>query len=579
MRIRGADLAAKALDDAKALFACGIPGTHNIELYDALEQSRVAPILVTDEQAASFMADGLARSSAGERVGVINVVPGAGVTHALSGIAEAYLDNVPMVVICAGIRTDTGRAYQLHDVDQLAILRPVTKSAVKIEKPEDIYPTIRQAFRIARSGVPGPAAVEIPANLIMQKHEVGDPEAAFAALSIPAPAFNLEDHDVQAAADILNNAKRPALYAGRGAAGATGVLEAVAEALQAPVATTIQGKGVIRESHPLWLWNTVGRAAPPFAKDLLDRSDAVLAIGCRFGEVATGSYGWQPCENLIHVDLDKKTLGANYEPKIGIHSDARAFLEKLLPLLKPREKDASIHLMISEGRESVRASQRAAKSKDRVSPSVLFPALQKLAGQDAVYTADSGNGTFLAMEHLSLEAPDRLLAPVDYSCMGYAVPASIGAKLAYPERDVIALEGDGALLMTGLELMTAARYGVGVVVVLLRDGELAQIAQFQRTALARQNSTVLHTYDAADFAKTTGCVHYKLDDDEKVEVILEKAFKDARMGRPVIVETAIDYSNKTYFTKGVMATNFLRLGWGERVRMVGRIAGRRLGIA
>lgn len=579
MRIRGAELAAKALDDEKALFAFGIPGTHNIELYDALERTRVAPILVANEQAASFMADGLARSSNGERVGVINVVPGAGITHALSGIAEAYLDNVPMVVLAAGIRTDTGRAYQLHAVDQLAILRPVVKSAVRAERAEDIYPLLRQAFAIARSGVPGPAAVEIPANSLMQAHEVDDPEAAFARLAPPQESWTLGDDAVQAAADLLNAAKRPALYVGRGAAAAATELIAAAEALQAPVATTIQGKGVFPESHPLWLWNTVGRAAPHFAKDLLDRADAVLAVGCRFGEVATGSYGWKPPENLIHIDLDERVLGANYEAKIAIHADARAFMEKLLPLLRPRPADASLARMIAAGRESVTASQRAAKSKDRVSPFALFDALQRRAGKDAVYTADSGNGTFLAMEHLRLEAPDRLLAPVDYSCMGYAVPAAIGAKLAYPERDVVALEGDGALLMTGMELMTAARYGVGVLVVLLRDGELAQIAQFQRTALARQNSTVLHTYDAADFAKTTGCVHYMLDDDEKIGAVLERAFADTRLGRPVIVEAAIDYSQKTYFTRGVLATNFLRLSWAERVRMVGRIAGRKLGIA
>ncbi|PCI37132.1 MAG: acetolactate synthase large subunit, partial [Elusimicrobia bacterium] len=435
------------------------------------------------------------------------------------------------------------------------------------------------AFAIARSGVPGPAAVEIPANLNMQTHEIGDPEAAFASLPKPAADFKLNLEDVKRAAQLLNDAKLPAIYVGRGAAGAIAPLIKTAETLQAPVATTIQGKGVFPESHALWLWNCVGRAAPGYAKDLLDRADAVLAIGCRFGEVATGSYGWEPTENLIHVDLDKRTLGANFKPKIPFHSDARVFLNHLLPLLKPRKENVSLRLMISEGREAVRASQRAAKSKDRVSPAILFNTLQALAGKDAVYTADSGNGTFLAMEHLSLEAPDRLLAPVDYSCMGYAIPAAIGAKLAYPERDVIALEGDGAMLMTGLELMTAARYGVGIVVVLLRDGELAQIAQFQRTALVRQNSTVLHTYDAADFARTTGCVHYKLDHDEDAKRLLSKAFEDARVGRPVIVEAAIDYSKKTYFTKGVMATNFLRLSWGERVRMVGRIAGRKLGIA
>jgi acetolactate synthase-1/2/3 large subunit len=579
MRIRGAELVAKALEDEKALFAFGIPGTHNIELYDALERSRVAPILVTDEQSASFIADGVARSSDGERVGVVNLVPGAGLTHAMSGIAEALLDNVPMVVLCSGIRTDTGRAYQLHDIDQLALLRPVVKSAVRAETADDLYPLVRQAFRIARSGVPGPAAVEIPANLLMQSHEVSDPEIAFARISPPEPAPAADNDAVARAASLLNGAKRPVIYAGRGAARAAKLLRETAERLEAPVATTIQGKGVFPESHPLWLWNGVGRAAPPYARDLLDRADAALAIGCRFGEVATGSYGWRPPDALVHVDLDPEVLGANYPAAEAVNADAGEFLERLLPKLEPRERNPSLRRVIANGLDSARASQRAAKKKDRVSPAVLFDALQRNAGTDAVYTADSGNGTFLAMEHLRLDEPDRLLAPVDFSCMGYAVPAAIGAKLAAPERDVIALEGDGALLMTGLELLTAVRYGVGVVVCLLRDGELAQIAQFQKTALARQNSTALHGYDAGDFAKTVGCAHFRADRDEEIEGALIEAFARGREGRPTLVEIAIDYSNKTYFTQGVLKTNFLRLSWNERVRMIGRFASRKLGIS
>src|SRR5512140_1056631 len=154
MKMRGSDIVVRALEDAGARFTFGIPGTHNIELYDALERStRVVPILVTDEQCASFMADGVSRTSSS--VGVVNVVPGAGVTHCLSGVAEAFMDNVPLVVLACGIRSDTGRAYQLHDIDQLALLRPITKAVLRPATGAEIYGTVSRAFELARSGSPG----------------------------------------------------------------------------------------------------------------------------------------------------------------------------------------------------------------------------------------------------------------------------------------------------------------------------------------------------------------------------------------------------------------------------------------
>ncbi len=285
MRITGARRVVQALVDGGADLVFGIPGTHNIELYDELERSPLRPVLVTDEQAASFMADGVSRTS--DRVGVLNLVPGAGVTNALSGIAEAFMDCVPMVVLASGIRTDTGKAYQLHAIDQLAVLAPVTKAAVRARTIEDIYPRIREAFVQAREGRPGPVAVEIPANLLMLTFPAEEPVFAAAPPRTPRPDPSL----LEAAARQLNGAERPALYLGLGAAGAADLLPLLAERLGAPVCTTIQGKGVFPESHPLWMWNGFGASAPPFASKIMESRDALLAIGCRFGEVATGSYG------------------------------------------------------------------------------------------------------------------------------------------------------------------------------------------------------------------------------------------------------------------------------------------------
>ena len=216
MRVSGAQLIIRALEDEGVRFAFGIPGTHNIELYDALERSSVQPILITDEQAGSFMADGLSRTTDG--VGVLNIVPGAGVTHALSGIAEAYMDNVPLVVIACGIRNDTGRAYQLHAIDQLAVLAPVTKSAVRAATADQIYPRLREAFRLARAGTPGPVAVEIPANLLLLAQDVSEVAYVAPPDAPSSPDLDLVDH----AAEMLNGAERPGLYLGLGAAGRVG---------------------------------------------------------------------------------------------------------------------------------------------------------------------------------------------------------------------------------------------------------------------------------------------------------------------------------------------------------------------
>jgi acetolactate synthase-1/2/3 large subunit len=205
-----------------------------------------------------------------------------------------------------------------------------------------------------------------------------------------------------------------------------------------------------------------------------------------------------------------------------------------------------------------------------VSPAHLLAAVQRLFGPDTVYTTDSGNGTFLAMELLRLEQPRKFLAPVDYSCMGYSVPAAIGAKLAAPEHPVVALAGDGAFLMTGMELITAVQEGIGVVVLVLRDRELAQIAQFQATAMNRKVASALPDYDLANLAKGMGCEFLHMDTDQEVEETLTTARVMAENGFPVVVDVAIDYSRKTFFTKGVVKTNLLRFPLRDRVRFVGR---------
>jgi acetolactate synthase-1/2/3 large subunit len=566
-KLSGGEIVVHALEDERIPFTFGIPGTHNIELYDALARSKsVRPILVTDEQSASFMADAVWRASG--HMACANLVPGAGLTHALSGIAEAFLDNVPMLVLGCGIRRDTKHAFQLHDVDQIAIAKPVTKAQFRPDTGQELYNTLRRACAIARSGVPGPVFVEVPANLYLFTHEV--------TLEYPTTQSRpaVEPEQIRRAADILGRARRPLLYVGFGAARATEEVLQLAERLDAPVATTFTGKGVFPESHPLSLWPGFGDAAPKFAREIARECDATLAIGCRFGEVGTGSYGMHPPRPLIHIDIDPAALNRNYTADLPIAADAASFLRELLVRLPKRAADAALRDRIRRGHEQVWNEWLSVKN-ERVSPPRLLRALQKHFGAETIFTADSGNGMFIGMECLRVDAPGRFLAPVDYSCMGYAVPAAIGAKLAQPAAPVVALAGDGALLMTGLEMITAVSERAPIVIVVLRDRELAQIAQFQQTALSRKTCSEVGDYDVAALASALGLEALQLGKDDDIDAILADAKRIVEHG-PVVIDVAIDYSVKTHFTRGVVKTNLLRLPWLDRLRFIGRAVSRKI---
>jgi acetolactate synthase I/II/III large subunit len=569
MAMTGAALVVKALEDEGIRLAFGIPGTHNIELYDALAVSeKVRAVLVTDEQSASFMADAAWRASG--VMACVNVVPGAGLTHAMSGIGEAFMDTIPMLVLGCGIRRDTEMAWQLHDVDQQAIAAPVTKGTFRPEKGEEIYPTIRRACALAREGRPGPVFVEIPANLYLFRH----PEPG--AWNEPAASEPVVSQELLARCiEVSGTSRRPLLYLGLGAARSGADLVRLAERLEAPVATTFQGKGVFPESHPLALWPGYGASAPPFARKIAAACDATIAIGCRFGEVATGSYGAPPPGRLIHVDIDPAVPGRNYPAEVAITSDAASFVRALLPQLPKRERDADLRDAIREGRTEA-AREMAEPSKEGVSPGALLRALQERFGPETIFTTDSGNGTFLAVEALVLEKPGKLLAPVDYSCMGYSVPAAIGAKLASPTAPVIALAGDGAFLMTGLELLTAASVGAAASFFVLRDRELAQIAQFQSVAFNRKANSVLPDYDLAAICRGVGVDCLTLRSDGEIETVVNEVAAALAEGRPVAVDVAIDYSRKSWFTRGVVKTNLGRLPWLDRLRFIARAVGRKV---
>jgi len=571
-----ASLLREALENVGVRYTFGIPGVHNTEIYDELAASPgITPVLVGHEGGAAFMADAVSRS--GSSLGTLVIVPAAGVTHAASGIAEAFLDGIPMLVIAGGIRRDTGRRYQLHDVDQHALLKPITKGTWLVERHADVIPTIYEAVRVATSGEPGPVFVEIPVNLQLI---AGDPGSAPGYGGPVEREARSTAADVEQAARLLAAAQRPALFVGWGAVDATREIAALAERLGAPVTTTLQGLSAFPANHPLHAGFCVGRAAVPAAENALRDCDCLLAVGNRFGEIATGSYGYEPPADLIHVDINPAVFNANYPARVSLEGDASVVLARLLQALPEVAQGATrrteVAARIAKDKAAYRDEWYAHDSKGRVNPARFFTALREHLDSDATVVVDDGNHTFLAAELMPIHRPRGFISPTDFNCMGYCVPATIGAKLARPKADVVGIVGDGAFRMTGLELATATALGLGVIVFVFNDGELAQISQAQQIPYNRKTCTVLGPLDVAGVAQATGATFLRIDDDAGIERALEEAFEVAATKRPVLVDVRIDYSKRTRFTEGIVKTNLERFDLPTKARLVGRALWRRV---
>lgn len=569
MKKTAAWLAVHALEQLGVRHTFGIPGVHNTELYDELNNSgSITPVLVTHEGGGAFMAEGFSRASDGG-IGVLAIVPAAGLTHAASGIGEAFLDGVPMLVITGGTRTDTGRRYQLHGVDQLAIAKGFTKAAFRIERHEDVVPTIFEAHRIATSGVPGPVLVEIPVNLQLFPREVGDPPTAPRPEAAPAPDPMLISH----AAGVLCEAKRPGIFVGWGARDAAADIAAIAERLQAPVSTTLQGLAAFPGMHPLHAGFGFSPSAIPAARNAFKDRDALLAVGTRFSEIPTGSYSAPVPGDLVHVDVDPQVFDANYPAKVAIAGDAKAVIAALRAEIEKRtlaRGDGALAQQIARDKAAYLEEWRRHDSKGRVNPVRFFDELRRQMPQDAVTVLDDGNHTFLTAELFTLGEGAKLLTPTDFNAMGYAVPAAIGAKLAQPSKDVFAIVGDGCFLMTCMEIVTAAANGIGVTYFVFHDGMLSQIAQAQQMPYSRTTCTTLGQVDLQGVATATGAAYVPMPDERSIAPAITQARGLAAAGRPVIVDIAIDYSKRTTFTAATVKTTFQRFPLGDRLRFAGR---------
>lgn len=574
MKKTGAALVRFALEQLGIRHTFGIPGVHTTEIYDELNRSgTIQPTLVTHELGGAFMADAVSRTGAG--LGTLVIVPAAGVTHAASGIGEAGIDGIPMLIISGGIHSNSGHRYQLHEMDQHALLKPLTKKTWRVTRHSEIIPTLYDAHDTALAGEPGPVFVEIPYNI---SNFLGDIDSM--------PGYQPRPHTSEPDTELLREAARalvlarqPGIFAGWGSVDAQTDLIALAEHLDAPVATTLQGLSAFPGNHPLHTGMGMGSYAVPAAEKAFERVDCLLAVGTRFSEIPTGSYGIQPPENLIHLDINPEVFGANYPARYRLQGDARQLLPALVAEVRALQSEASdtgIRALIAHEKATYQREWRNYNSGNRVNPELFFSRLRARLQDDAIIVADDGNHTFLVAELMPIIGARNYMSPSDFNAMGYCVPAAIGAKLTNPDRQVVGIVGDGALLMTGMELVTAVREQVGVMIFLFNDGELSQISQAQQIPYNRKTCTVLSEVDYQSFSLACGAAYVPIHDNRSISEGVNQALDMSAQGRPVLVDVRVDYGKPTRFTSGVVKTNLGRMAARDKARVVGRALWRRV---
>ena len=505
----------------------GLPGSQNISFYEALRRSSIRAVLATHELAAAFMANGYSRVSG--RVGVLTTIPGPGFAYALAGLAEAYLDSAAVLYIVQKPHVSPGRKFALQAIDQKVIAGPIVKCIYEVERVADLARVVEQAYRTAQTGEPGPVLVQVANSVfsdVLTKEDSRPAEEDSPAPPLPAVVPELIEEAVQ----LLAVSPRVAIYCGQGCNGAAQQLRELAELLQSPVIPTRSARGVLPEDHPLSVvFNSDGGAVDAL-NGLFKRSDLILTLGCKFSyNGAAGFLLRIEKEKLIHVDASPAVLGANYPARLQILSDASEFLSRVLihrETLKARSAGWNAG-ELAHWRERARAEAARGLPEPKVhgvvppTPAGFFAALRRAMPADACLVTDSGLHQVLARIHFTVLLPRGLLVPSDFQSMGFGLPAAIGARLAAPERPVVALIGDGGLAMTGMELLTAVRENTPLTVIVFNDGALGQIRLQQLSAFGHSHATDLRNPDFALFAESIGVAYFLVDGD--AENVLRRA--------------------------------------------------------
>ena len=505
---RGAETLVEALvrEGVEAIF--GYPGGAVLHIYDELWRARhaIKHYLVRHEQGAVHMAEGYARASG--RVGVVLVTSGPGATNAVTGIANAYMDSTPLVVITGQVPTNLIGTDAFQEIDTVGITRPCVKHNYLVRDVSELAAVVHEAFHLARSGRPGPVVIDIP-------KDVSAARCCFSRLdhvefprrpSVAAP----DQRAVQAVADALIKAERPVIYVGGGVinAGAADELRAVVEELKLPVTPTLMGLGAFPTSHPLCL-GMLGMHGTYAANMAVAESDLLVAVGARFDDRVTGRLAsFAPQARIVHFDIDPAQFGKTVAPDLVVAGDARLSLAALLAAIRSRSRAELVEGVRRRAAwwERIRAWQRCypldddVGGGDEIRPQQVVAELGRLTGGEAIICTDVGQHQMWVAQRYPFSRARQLITSGGLGTMGFGLPAAIGAQLACPTQQVIAVVGDGGFQMTNQELATAVQYGVPIKVVIMNNRYLGMGRQWQELFYDRTYSEVDLSV-APDFVK------------------------------------------------------------------------------
>ena len=523
------------------------PGGAVLPLFDELQGAPFQQVLVRHEQAAVHAADGYARATG--KVGVVIVTSGPGATNTVTGIATAFMDSVPVVIMTGQVPTLLIGNDAFQEADIIGITRPCTKHNYLVKDIKDLAQTIKEAFYVARSGRPGPVLIDLPKDTLVNSAEFKYPEKVF--IRGYQPTYEGHLGQIQRAVKLVLKSKKPVLYVGGGiiSSNASKELTLFAEKLGIPVTMTLMGLGSIAGNHSLSL-GMLGMHGTYWANMAVMESDLLIAIGSRFDDRVTGKIeAFAPQAKIIHIDIDPTSISKNVRVDLPIVGDCKRVLSKILSLLEDEEVRTfkagmdKWHHQIEKFRaiHSMNYEQR-----DIIKPQYVIEKIFELTKGDAIISTEVGQNQMWTAQYFPFLRPRTLLTSGGLGTMGYGFPAAMGAQVAFPNKLVIDISGDGSFQMNSQELATVVQYRLPVKVVILNNGYLGMVRQWQEFFYGKRYASVSLEGVSPDFVKLAeayGAVGLRATKPEEVVPALKKAFSTPE---PVIIDFEIDPEENVY---------------------------------
>ena len=528
MELTGADILVRCLRDEGVKYIFGYPGGAALHIYDALyKQDDIRHILVRHEQGASHAADGYARVTG--KPGVVLVTSGPGLTNAVTGIATAHMDSIPMVVISGQVPTKLIGDDAFQEVDAIGITRPCVKHNFLVRDVRDLATTIKQAFYIANTGRPGPVVIDVPKDVTAAKTEYFYPRTV--SMRSYNPTVKGHSGQIKKAAKLLLEAKRPIIYTGGGVttAGGEEQLCELVRLLKYPCTNTLMGLGCFPATDPLFI-GMLGMHGTYEANMAMHDCDVMLAVGARFDDRITGDLAkFSPYAKIIHVDIDPASIGKNVTVEIPIVGDAKQILSGLVKAVqkldvKSKEKDIAPWWKQINSWQSF-DSFNYDRNSDKIKPQYVLEKLYEVTKGEAFVTSDVGQHQMWAAQHYRFDKPRRWVNSGGLGTMGFGLPAAMGVSLAYPDSDVVCVTGEASIIMCIQELSTCKQYDLPIKIINLNNRYMGMVRQWQEFFYDKRYS---HSYmdalpDFVALAESFGHTGIKVEKPQDVEGALIEA--------------------------------------------------------